>query len=348
MCGNEALSEAAIIAGVDAYFGYPITPQNEITAYMSRRMPEESRVFVQTESELAAINMVFGASATGKRAMTTSSSPGISLMQEGLSYLAGAELPAVVVNVMRGGPGLGNIAPSQADYFQATRGGGHGDYRTIAFGPSSVQELVDCMAMAFDLADQYRMTVVILSDGILGQMMEPVVLDKKPQRKLPPKDWALTGSKGREQNIIRSLWLDKGALEKHNYKLQAKYEQVQKNEVLCEQYEVDDAEIIVVAYGVAARMVRAAVNKARDEGIKVGWIRPITLWPFPTEQISKAADELQIFLTVEMSCGQMVEDVKLAVAGKAPVLLYGRPGGGVPTVEDILEKIKQLTIPAKK
>ncbi len=348
MCGNEALAEASIIAGVDAYFGYPITPQNEITAYMSRRMPEEGRVFVQSESELAAINMVFGASATGKRAMTTSSSPGISLMQEGISYLAGAELPAVVVNVMRGGPGLGNIAPSQGDYFQATRGGGHGDYRTIVFGPSSVQELVDCMPLAFDLADEYRMTVVVLADGILGQMMEPIVLEKKPRRKLPPKDWALTGTKGRKQNIVRSLWLPEGALEKHNYKLKAKYEQVQKNEVLCEQYEVDDAEIVVVAYGVAARIVRGAVNKAREEGIKAGWIRPITLWPFPTEQISKAADELRIFLTVEMSNGQMVEDVKLAVAGKAPVVFYGRPGGGVPTVDEILDKIKQLTIPTNK
>ncbi|MBA7665555.1 2-oxoglutarate oxidoreductase subunit KorA [subsurface metagenome] len=345
MCGNEALAEAAIIAGVDAYFGYPITPQNEITAYMSRRMPEEGRVFVQSESELAAINMVFGASATGKRAMTTSSSPGISLMQEGISYLAGAELPAVVVNVMRGGPGLGNIAPSQGDYFQATRGGGHGDYRTIVFGPSSVQELVDCMPLAFDLADEYRMTVVVLADGILGQMMEPIVLERKPQRELPPKDWALTGAKGREQNIVRSLWLPEGALEKHNYKLKAKYEQVQKNEVICEQYEVDDAEIVVVAYGVAARIVRGAVDRAREDRIKVGWIRPITLWPFPTEQISKAADELRIFLTVEMSCGQMVEDVKLAVAGKAPVVFYGRPGGGVPTVDQVLERIRQLTIP---
>ncbi|MHC4463303.1 MAG: 3-methyl-2-oxobutanoate dehydrogenase subunit VorB [Planctomycetota bacterium] len=348
MCGNEALSEAAIIAGVDAYFGYPITPQNEIAAYMSRRMPEEDRVFVQSESELAAINMVFGASATGKRAMTTSSSPGISLMQEGISYLAGAELPAVVVNVMRGGPGLGNIAPSQGDYFQATRGGGHGDYRTIVLGPSSVQELVDCMPLAFDLADEYRMTVVVLADGILGQMMEPIVLERKPRRKLPAKDWALTGAKGREQNIVRSLWLPEGSLEKHNYKLKAKYEQVQKNEVICEQYEVDDAEIVVVAYGVAARIVRGAVDKAREEGIKAGWIRPVTLWPFPTEQISKAADELRIFLVVEMSCGQMVEDVKLAVAGKAPVVFYGRPAGGVPTVDEILEKIKQLTIPTKR
>jgi len=353
MCGNEALAESAIIAGLDAYFGYPITPQNEITAYMSRRMPEENRVFIQSESELAAINMVFGASATGKRAMTTSSSPGISLMQEGISYLAGAELPAVVVNVMRGGPGLGNIAPSQGDYFQATRGGGHGDYRTIVFGPSSVQELVDCMPLAFDLADQYRMTVVVLADGILGQMMEPIIFNKNSKlktknSKLPKKDWALTGADGREQNIVRSLWLKEGAVEQHNYDLQAKYKEVEKNEVLCEQYEVDDAEIVVVAYGVAARIVRSAVERARQEGIKVGWIRPITLWPFPMEQISKAAEDLKIFLTVEMSCGQMVEDVKLAVAGKAPVLFYGRPGGGVPTVEQVLEKIKSLTIPAKR
>ncbi len=347
MCGNEALAEAAILAGCDAYFGYPITPQNEIPAYMSRRMPEEGRVFVQSESELAAINMIFGASATGKRTMTSSSSPGISLMQEGISYLAGAELPAVVVNVMRGGPGLGNIAPSQSDYFQATRGGGHGDYRTIVLGPSSVQELVDCMPLAFDLADQYRMTVMILADGILGQMMEPIVLEKKPSRELPPKDWALTGAKDREQNIVRSLWLGEGVLEKHNNKLKSKYEQIEKNEVLCEQYEVDDADIVVVAYGVAARIVRGAVTRAREEGIKVGWIRPITLWPFPTEQISRAADEFRIFLTVEMSTGQMVEDVKLAVAGKVPVVFYGRPGGGVPNVDEILDKIKQLTLRTK-
>jgi 2-oxoglutarate ferredoxin oxidoreductase subunit alpha len=348
MCGNEALAEAAIIAGCDAYFGYPITPQNEITAYMSRRMPEEDRVFVQSESELAAINMVFGASSTGKRAMTSSSSPGISLMQEGISYLSGAELPAVVVNVMRGGPGLGNIAPSQGDYFQATRGGGHGDYRTIVLGPSSVQELADCMPLAFDLADQYRMTVVVLADGILGQMMEPVVLEKKPGRELPLKDWAVTGAGGRKQNIVRSLWLKDGVLEELNNKLQAKYQQVQKNEVLCEEYQLDDVEIVVVAYGVAARIVRGAVNKAREEGIRVGLIRPVTLWPFPTEQISRAAEEFRIFLVVEMSAGQMVEDVKLAVAGKAPVLFYGRAGGGVPTVDEILDKIKQLTLPANK
>jgi 2-oxoglutarate ferredoxin oxidoreductase subunit alpha len=345
MCGNEALAEAAIIAGVDAYFGYPITPQNEIPAYMSRRMPEEGRVFVQCESELAAINMVFGASATGKRAMTTSSSPGISLMQEGISYLAGAELPSVVVNIVRGGPGLGNIAPAQGDYFQATRGGGHGDYRTIVLAPSSVQEMADLTQLAFDLADQYRTPVIILADGMVGQMMEPVVLEKRPGRQLPPKDWALTGAKGRAQNIVRSLWLKEGALEQHNYDLQAKYEQIEKNEVLCEQHIVDDAEIVVIAYGIAARIVRSAVSIARQQGIKAGWVRPITLWPFPTEQISRAADELRIFLTVEMSLGQMVEDVKLAVAGKAPVMLYGRPGGGVPTVEQVLERIRDCSIP---
>jgi 2-oxoglutarate ferredoxin oxidoreductase subunit alpha len=344
MCGNEALAEAAVIAGVDAYFGYPITPQNEIPAYMSRRMPEEGRVFVQCESELAAINMVFGASATGKRAMTSSSSPGISLMQEGISYLAGADLPAVIVNVMRGGPGLGNIAPSQGDYFQATRGGGHGDYRTIVLGPSSVQELADCMPLAFDLADEYRMPVIVLADGMLGQMMEPVMLEKKERRRLPCKDWALTGAKGRAQNIVRSLWLKEGAVEQHNYDLQARYEQVEKNEVLCEQYQVEGAEIVVVAYGIAARIVRSAVSRAREEGIKAGWIRPITLWPFPAEQIRKAADDFKIFLTVELSLGQMVEDVRLAVAGGSPVLFYGRPGGGVPTVDAVLERIRQLTI----
>ncbi len=344
MCGNEALAEAAIIACLDAYFGYPITPQNEIPAYMSKRMPEEGRVFLQCESELAAINMVFGASATGKRVMTTSSSPGISLMQEGISYLAGAELPSVIVNIMRGGPGLGNIAPAQGDYFQATRGGGHGDYKTIVLGPSSVQELVDCMPLAFDLADQYRIPVLVLADGILGQMMEPITFNKNNRRKLPAKDWALTGASNRKQNIVRSLWLKEGVVEQHNYDLQAKYKEIEKNEVLCEQYEVNDAEIVVVAYGIAARIVRGAVSKARQEGIKVGWIRPITLWPFPTEQIRRAADDFKIFLTVELSCGQMVEDVKLTVAGKVPVLFYGRPGGGVPTVEQVFEKIKQLTL----
>ncbi len=347
MCGNEAMAESAIRAGLDAYFGYPITPQNEVTAYMSKRMAELGRVFVQSESELAAISMVFGASATGKRAMTSSSSPGISLMQEGISYLAGAELPSVIVNVMRGGPGLGNIAPSQGDYFQATRGGGHGDYRTVVFGPWSVQEWVDTMPLAFDLADKYRIPVMILADGILGQMMEPVVFKKSPGVELPPKDWALTGAEGREQNIVRSLWLPEGALEQHNYNLQKKYRQIEKTQVRCEQYEIDDADIIVVAYGIAARIVRSAVDRARKKGIRAGWLRPITLWPFPSEQLSRAADNWPIFLTVEMSLGQMVEDVRLAVAGKAPVMFYGRPGGGVPTVEQVLDKIEQLTIKVK-
>jgi len=345
MCGNEALAEAAIVAGLDAYFGYPITPQNEVTAYMSRRMAEEGRVFVQSESELAAINMVYGASATGKRSMTSSSGPGISLMQEGLSFMAGAELPAVVVNVMRGGPGLGNIAPSQSDYFQATRGGGHGDYRQIVLAPSTVQEMADFTALAFDLADMYRMTVFVLADGILGQMMEPVLIEPKPKRKLPAKDWALTGADGREQNIVRSLWLGDGVLEEHNNKLQRKYRHVAKDEVRCEEYRLKDAEIVLVAYGMAARISRVAVDRARDEGIRVGLIRPITLWPFPMEQIDQAAEPFRIFLTVEMSEGQMLDDVKLATAGKVPVLFHGRSGGGVPTVEEVLFKIRELTIP---
>ncbi len=348
MSGNEALAEAAIIAGVDAYFGYPITPQNEIPAYMSRRMPQEGRVFVQSESELAAINMVFGASATGKRAMTSSSSPGISLMQEGVSYLAGAELPSVVVNIMRGGPGLGNIGPSQSDYFQATKGGGHGDYRVITLAPGNVQEMADYAQLAFELADQYRTPVYILADGFLGQMMEPVVLEKKPGRKLPVKDWALTGADGRAQNIVRSLWLGEGVLEKLNIRLQARYRQIEKNEVLYEEYKIEDAEIVLVAYGTASRIARAAINAAREKGIRAGLVRPITLWPFPMKAINRIAEELRIFLVVEMSCGQMVEDVRLAVAGKAPVLFYGRTAGEVPSVEDVLEKIMQLTISAKK
>jgi len=353
MCGNEALAESAIQAGCDAYFGYPITPQNEIPGYMSKRMPEEGKVFVQSESELAAINMVFGAAATGKRAMTSSSSPGISLMQEGISYLAAAELPCVIVNVMRGGPGLGNISPSQGDYFQSVKGGGHGDYHCIVFGPSGVQELVDIMPLAFDLADKYRTPAIILADGILGQMMEPITIKQNSKlniqnSKLPKKDWALTGSQGRKQNIVRSLWLGEGVLEQHNFDLQAKYREIEKNETRCEQYKVDDADIVIVAYGIAARIVRVAVEKARQQGVKVGWIRPITLWPFPSDQISKAAEQLPIFLVIEMSCGQMLEDVKLAVAGKAPVVFWGRPGGGVPTVEQVLEQIRQLTIPARK
>ncbi len=349
MCGNEALAESAIRAGLDAYFGYPITPQNEVPAYMAAHMPKHGRVFVQSESELAAINMVFGAAATGKRVMTSSSSPGISLMQEGISYLAGAELPSVIVNVMRGGPGLGNIAPSQGDYFQATRGGGHGDYRTVTLGPWSVQELVDCMPLAFDIADMYRIPVMVLIDGILGQMMEPVSFNAyKPRSGLPEKDWALTGAKDRPQNIVRSLYLGEGVIEELNFKLQEKYRLIEKNEVCVEEYMVDDAEIVVVCYGIVARIVRSAVEKARKKGVKVGWFRPVTLFPFPTRHISRLAEDPKVFLTVEMSCGQMLDDVKLAIAGKSPVVFYGRPGGGVPTDDEILDKIIQMTISDKQ
>jgi 2-oxoglutarate ferredoxin oxidoreductase subunit alpha len=289
---------------------------------------------------LAAINMVFGAVATGKRAMTSSSSPGISLMQEGISFLAGAQLPAVIVNVMRGGPGLGNIAPSQADYYQATRGGGHGDYRTIVLAPSTVQEMVDLIQHAFDLADYYRTPVMFLADGILGQMMEPVVIQQRQSTlTLPPKDWALTGTGGRKQNIVRSLWLGDGTLEALNMELQSKYERITQEEVLFESYKTQDADIVLVAYGIAARISRSAVNIARENGIAAGLLRPITLWPFPHEKISAMADGKRSFLTVEMSCGQMLDDVNLAVAGKSPVGFYGRTGGGIPSVDELLNKI---------
>jgi 2-oxoglutarate ferredoxin oxidoreductase subunit alpha len=347
MCGNEALAESAVLAGVDAYFGYPITPQNEIPVYMSWRMPEQGKVFIQSESELAAINMVFGASAVGARAMTTSSSPGISLMQEGLSFLAGAELPAVVVNMMRGGPGLGNIAPSQADYFQATRGGGHGDYRQIVLAPASVQEMADLTHLAFDLADQYRIVVMILGDAFLGQMMEPVVLERKQSsRTLPPKDWALTGANHRQQNIVRSLFLDETRMEQLNIRLQKKYRQIVEAEVLFEQYLTEDADIILVAYGITSRIARAAVHKARQAGIRAGLFRPITLWPFPKKQVAALGGNGRLFLAVEMSCGQMIEDVQLSLNGLSTVDFYGRTGGAVPTVAEVLEKIKQMSASA--
>ncbi len=351
MCGNEVIGEAAIQAGCRYYFGYPITPQNELTAYMSGRMPEApGGVFLQPESELSAINMVFGASAAGGRAMTSSSSPGISLMQEGISYLAAAQLPAVIVNIVRGGPGLGNIAPAQSDYFQATRGGGHGDYRTIALAPSTVQELADLTPLAFHLADKYRNPVLILGDGILGQMMEPVEIKSKIENHPPPrtkikKPWALTGAKGRPRNLIRSLYLGEGVLENHNKLLQKKYEEISKREVRWEAISLEDAELILVAYGTSARISGAALREAKKEGLKVGMLRPITLWPFPSRVISESADKVKGFLTVEMSCGQMVEDVRLAVGGKCPVHFYGRTGGEVPTVEEILENIHSRLMP---
>ncbi len=340
MCGNEIIGEAAIQAGCKFYAGYPITPQNELTAYMARRMPEEGGIFIQAESELAAINMVFGASLAGARAMTSSSSPGISLKQEGISYLAGNELPAVVVNMMRGGPGLGNIAPAQSDYFQATKGGGHGDYNLMVLGPATLQELADVVGVAFDLADRYRNPVLILGDGLLGQMMEPVKIKKMEAP--PERDWILTGAKGRPPRIMRSLILKEGELENHNRHLQDKFSLMKEKELLYEEEGTGDAEIILVAYGTSARIAKAAINRVRSEGIKAGIIRPITLWPFPEEVIAKASSRIKCFLVIEMSAGQMVEDVRLAVSGNCPVHFHGRTGGGVPTVDEVSEKIREL------
>jgi len=341
MCGNEVIGEAAVQAGCRQYFGYPITPQNELTAYMARRMEEVGGVFLQSESELAAINMVLGASACGARAMTSSSSPGISLKQEGISYLAGMELPAVVVNVMRGGPGLGHIAPSQSDYFQAVKGGGHGDYRLIVLAPSCSQELYDLTALAFDLADTYRNPVMILADGMLGQMMEPVAL-KKINPKHVKKPWILTGAKNRPGRMMRSLFLEAGALEKHNARLQEKYRRIKAKEVRCETYNISRAEVIVVAYGSSARLTKAAVKMAEERGIKAGYIKPITLWPFPEDVFINEKNKDKRYLVVEMNEGQMVEDVERCVGDRKRVSFYGHAGGWIPQVEDIFKHIKKL------
>ena len=341
MAGNEAIGEAAIRAGCDAYFGYPITPQNELTAYMSRHMVERGRVFIQSESELAAVNMLMGAALSGKRAMTSSSSPGISLKQEGISYLAGMELPAVIVNIMRGGPGLGNIAPSQADYWQSTRGGGHGDYRTICLAPSTVQEAVDLTFLAFDLADKYRNPALVLGDGQLGQLMEPVAFDHLPEPAPPAKPWALTGAAGREPQRIVSLLLKPGALEAHNLKLQEKYDDVTKNEVRFEEVAMDDADACIVAYGTMARVSRSVVRLAREAGIRAGLIRAISVWPYPSEPIRRAAEKVCFFLVPEMSLGQMIEDVRLAVEGRTPVYHTGQAGGHVSTVKEILNELRR-------
>lgn len=343
MCGNEACGEGAMLAGCKFYAGYPITPQNELTAYMAKRMSETGGVFIQAESELAAINMVFGASAAGERAMTSSSSPGMSLKQEGISYIAGAELPCVIVNMQRGGPGLGNIAPAQSDYFQSVKGGGHGDYKSIVLAPASAQELMDYTFMAFDIADKYRNPVIILGDGLLGQMMEPIQLRTPgPEPQIPDKPWALTGCKGRAPNIVRSFYLPEGALEEHNKKLQEKYNTIKSKEVLFAAHNIKDSDIILVAYGSIARTAKASMEMARAKGLKVGLIRPITLWPFPSKTINEAASKAKKFLVVEMSAGQMVEDVMIAVNGKAEVDFYGRAGGGVPSVEEILTRIEAL------
>ena len=339
MKGNEAIGEAAIVAGCRYYFGYPITPQTELTEYMAKKMPKVGGVFLQAESEVAAINMIYGAAGAGARSLTSSSSPGISLKQEGISYIAGAELPCVIVNIVRGGPGLGSIQPSQCDYFQATKGGGHGDYRNIVLAPNSVQELVDITILSFDLADQYRNPVMILGDGALGQMMEPVEF-KESQITPVEKPWAATGLRGRTQpNIINSLHLKPEDLEKHNIHLQNKYALISNNEVRFEEIQTEDADLVIVAYGITSRIARTAVDKARSQGLKVGLLRPITLWPFPSEIIEKLANHAQSFLTVELSAGQMVEDVRLAVNGKKPVYFYGRMGGMMPNPKEIYEQI---------
>ena len=345
MKGNEAIAEAAIQAGCRYFFGYPITPQNEIPAYMAKRLPQVGGCFLQAESEVAAINMVYGAAGAGARVMTSSSSPGISLKQEGISYIAGAELPCLIVNIVRGGPGLGGIQPAQSDYFQAVKGGGHGDYHLVVLAPSSIQEMVDLVQEGFDIADQYRNPVMILGDGMLGQMMEPVEFKERTPRQLPPKDWAATGWRGdRPRAVINSLIIDPQALEDHVRRIYKKYEYIKANETRVECYNCDGAEIIVAAYGVTARIVKSAIEMAAREGIRAGLIRPITLWPFPTEAFAmwSEKDHVKAFLTVEMSMGQMVEDVTLAAGGRKPSHFYGRTGGMVPNPSDILSEIKKL------
>jgi 2-oxoglutarate/2-oxoacid ferredoxin oxidoreductase subunit alpha len=337
MRGNHVVAESAVRAGCRFYFGYPITPQNEVPEYMAERLSKiEGGVFIQGESEIASIHMVIGASMAGGRVMTSSSSPGISLKQEGISFLSAMELPAVIVNMVRGSPGLGNIAPAQSDYFQATRGGGHGDYRNIVLAPNSVQEIADLTYKAFDLADKYRTPVIILGDGMVGQMMEPVELPPEIDvKKLPAKDWVLSGAKGRPSRIIKSLLLDPLEEEEHNWKLMRKYEAISEEEVRFEHYQTDDAKMIVVAFGIAARIAKGAIKRLREEGFKIGLLRPITLWPFPTKAVKELTKKVGHFFVFEMNMGQMVEDVRLAVEGAGDVHFYGRPGGVVVTPLEI-------------
>lgn len=343
MKGNEALAEAAIRAGCHHFFGYPITPQTELAAYMAKRMPKIDGTYLQAESEIAAINMVLGASAAGIRAMTSSSSPGISLKSEGISYMAGSDLPALIINVQRGGPGLGGIQPSQSDYWQATKAGGHGNYQILVFAPSTVQEMVDLVSDAFDLADKYRMPSMILADGMLGQMMEPVELPEEGAKQPIEKPWAACGHENkREHNVINSLYLTPDKLESLVLERYERYEMIQKNEQRAEEYLTEDADLIVVAYGASARVARSAVNKLREQGQKVGLIRPITLWPFPVDVLKKAAAHTKQMLTVEMSMGQMVDDVRLSVDCKIPVSFYGRTGGMIPTPADVQAEIEKL------
>ncbi len=341
MKGNEAIAEAAIKAGCRHYFGYPITPQTEVAAYMSKRMPKIGGTFLQAESEVAAINMVIGVSSTGKRVMTSSSSPGVSLKSEGISYLAGCDLPALVVNVQRGGPGLGGIQPSQSDYFQATKGGSHGDYHNIVLAPASVQEMASLTIKGFELADKYRMVCMLLADGTMGQMMEPVEIDDINPETVE-KPWALTGTDmKRKPNIVNSLYLKPDELEAKNFERFEKYKVVEENEVMYESYLMDDAEICIVAFGITSRVAKNAINEARAKGIKVGMIRPITLWPFPKKALYEAAERCKAFISVEMNMGQMIGDVELAIRCKRPVYLCNRTGGMIPTPEEVLAKIEE-------
>ncbi len=342
--GNAAIAEAAIRAGLEAFFGYPITPQTEILEHLSRRLPELGRVFLQTESEVASINMVYGAACAGARVMTSSSSPGISLMQEGFSYIACSEVPAVVINVMRGGPGLGNVAPSQGDYFQAVKMAGHGDFHPIVLAPGNLQEAVDLTVLAFDLAEKYRTIGMVLADGSLGQMMEPV--EMPPMRPVrPPHErpsWALTGAKGRPPNIITSLYLVEEELERVNLRLQAKLCQIAASEVRWKEYSTEDAELLLVAFGTVGRVCQTVVREARRAGMRVGLLRPITVWPFPSARIAQLAEQVRGILVVEMNAGQMLEDVRLAVEGRRPVRFYGRMGGIIPLPDEILPELEKL------
>ena len=342
MTGNEAIAEAAVQAGCRHFFGYPITPQSELPEHLARRFPEVGGCFLQAESEIAAIYMVFGAAGAGARVLTSSSSPGISLKQEGISYIAGAELPCVIVNIMRGGPGLGGIQPTQSDYFQATKGGGHGDYHVIVIAPSTVQEAVNLTMEAFDLADKYRTPVMILGDGYLGQMMEPVEFKTRKPQPLPSKDWALTGAKGRPRRIIKTLYLQPEILEQRNLVLHRKYQEISRNEIRVEKYLTEDTEIIIAAYGTVARIAKSAIKILREKGIKTGLVRPITLFPFPYQTFAKISDKIKKILVVEMSLGQMVEDVKLGVCGKAKVYFYGRTSGMVPSYNEIVAEVEKI------
>ena len=344
MKGNEAIAVASVLGGCDAFFGYPITPQNEIPEFLSKYMKKHGKVFVQAESEIASINMVYGAAGAGARVMTSSSSPGIALMQEGITYIAGAELPCVIVNVMRGGPGLGGIQPAQSDYYQITRGGGNGDYNVISYAPENLQETVDIIKTAFDVADYYRNPVMVAVDGLIGQMMEPVDLDRAvKKRNLEPKNWAASGDHtGKDRRIVTSLYLDPKELEDHNLKLYRKYKDIEKNEQMFELINAKDAEFLIVAYGTMARICRSAIEGLREEGIKVGMIRPITIWPFPVDAFKNLPDSLKEILVCELSLGQMIDDVKIAVEGRYPISFFGRTGGMIPEPEDIMRAIKNM------